>query len=60
MEIPFIGKLEAQEVLECSIRDNSRLLKYVMMNGKGDTSSICEDCRDNILRAREKQDSDLQ
>lgn len=50
MEMPFIAKLQAEVTYECGICQHIKLLKYVTLNDNGDTLSICEECRDTILK----------
>ena len=49
MEKPFIAKLQNEVVHECGGCQTVKTLKYLMM-GRGFMVSICEECRDDMLK----------
>lgn len=49
MGISFIRELENKIKYECSICYDSKILKYLIMDDKGNMSSICEECMDNMI-----------
>jgi len=49
MEKPFIAKLQNEVVHECDACQTLKTLKYLMM-GKSFMLSICEECRDDMLK----------
>lgn len=48
---PFIGNLQVEIRYHCGVCHTIKTLKYVVMKDEDSILSICEECRDDIVRA---------
>ncbi len=53
MEISLLRELQNKVKYECDICHKQKLLEYVMMDNKGNTFSVCRECKDSVLEDNE-------
>jgi hypothetical protein len=58
MKRRLVARLLNEVIHECGVCNTTKTLAYVMEDGSGDTRSICEECRDDILNGKGGREND--
>jgi len=51
MKMPYIARLQVAVTHECAICHDITSLEYVMSDDQSNVMSICERCRDDVIRS---------